>query len=1124
MFLRSLQLRGFKSFADRTVLDFVPGVSVIVGPNGSGKSNLVDAISWVLGEQGARSLRGGQMADVIFSGSPQRPALGIAEVKLVIDNAAGLIPVPLTEIEISRTIFRSGESEYRIGGQLVRLLDVQELLSESGIGRALHTVVGQGQLEEVLNARPEDRRTYIEEAAGIAKHRRRKERSERKLAGLDQDLLRLQDVLAELRRQLKPLRQQADMAKRHEELSAEAEAVAVLLAGARLRALRAEHTAREGGWDAGQAARAQAREQLDDLSERVGTVADERARTTWALQEAEDALAAAQEARSAAEAELRRAVAAEADARQRLAAESTRGVRIESLEGDLRATRESLATAQRDLGGAEIALEEAERAFRQATQEHRLAADERRRLLEEAAARRAEIEMLRQSLAASDRERARVEADLEDVRTRRAAAERAIDDARADAERLDAESAPLAGRRGTIEGERAALAEQIATLEERLRVAENRRDVAKARLEDLRASDGARFLARRPTPALGLLGDMVRARSGWEAALAAALGPLVDAVVYDDGAAALRDAPGAGGATIAIAGGGGAALVLEGERPLLSVVDADAPVRGIVATLLSDVYLADSVEEAVGKAAQHGRASFVTRDGLLLGPVTIRTVPDRAERIEDLDRELDVAEHEVAGARGALTPLRRRLDVAVAGLADADAAIEGSDAAITAAADRLGKLESDAAALAREEELLGQRLAGMEEAAATWRDRLESAAPRAEELPALPAEPEAPVAARVAVETLRRDAAGLAARISGLEAELGRLGADDPTSLAAALDREGAARAAAEAALETAAAATDAAAAARAAAATAQSQAMEAEADVNRRWREASMELDRLRESYEDDDRARADLERRMRDAERLIREGHGEDPEAVLGRLRDDDNVGTLERKAELVQRRLGLLGRVNLLAGGEFEALQERHDFLARELDDIRKARRDLLQVIRRIEDEIVETFASAYRDVSAEFERLFAELFPGGEGRLVATEPTDLLNTGIEIEARPGGKRMKRISLLSGGERALTSMAFLFAIFRSRPSPFYLMDEVEPALDDVNLHRFLKLVGGFAADSQVLIVTHQKRTMEIARMLYGVSMSKDGTTKVVCQAMDEAKAPDSPADLVPGGGTRA
>src|SRR6188508_1547123 len=273
MFLRSITIRGFKSFADKTVLEFVPGASVIVGPNGSGKSNLVDAISWALGEQGARALRGGHMA----------------EVKLVIDNTAEKIPVPMSEIEISRTIFRSGESEYRIGNQVVRLLDVQELLSETGIGRALHTVVGQGQLEEVLLARPEERRRYIEEAAGIAKHRRRKERAERKLGGLDQDLLRLSDVLAELRRQLKPLQQQAEMAKRHEKLTAEAETLSRKLAAARLRALLREKDRRQGGWDEGLDRRTKARERLDALDGDVLTAADARATASRALADAEQA-------------------------------------------------------------------------------------------------------------------------------------------------------------------------------------------------------------------------------------------------------------------------------------------------------------------------------------------------------------------------------------------------------------------------------------------------------------------------------------------------------------------------------------------------------------------------------------------------------------------------------------------------------------------------------------------------------------------------------------------------------------------------------------------------------------------------------------------------------------------
>ena len=286
------------------------------------------------------------------------------------------------------------------------------------------------------------------------------------------------------------------------------------------------------------------------------------------------------------------------------------------------------------------------------------------------------------------------------------------------------------------------------------------------------------------------------------------------------------------------------------------------------------------------------------------------------------------------------------------------------------------------------------------------------------------------------------------------------------------------------------------------------------EARVNKAWRDASTELDRLREKYEEDDRFRGDVERRIKEAERLLREGFGTEPDAILARLSDEDTVGTIEKRQELVQRRLGLLGRVNLLAAGELESMQERHDFMQRELDDVRAARRDLLEVIAQVDREITETFTSAYRDVAMQFERLVAELFPGGEGRLILTDPANPLESGIEIEASPGRKRVKRISLLSGGERSLTALAFLFAIFTARPSPFYLMDEVEPALDDLNLHRFLRLVQTFASASQVLIVTHQKRTMEIAGMLYGISLSKDGTTKVIAQRLESGEAAGSEA----------
>jgi chromosome segregation protein len=1107
MFLRSLQIRAFKSFADKTAIEFSPGISVIVGPNGSGKSNLVDAISWVLGEQGPRALRGTQMADVIFAGGPERPALGMAEVKLVIDNSAGLIPVPLSELEISRTIFRSGDSEYRIGGRVVRLLDVQELLSESGIGRALHTIVSQGQLEDVLTARPEDRRRYIEEAAGVAKHRRRRERAERKLAGLDQDLQRLQDVLAELRRQLKPLKQQAEVARRHEELTAEADEVAVRLAAARLRELLAERDRRTADWEEGLARRKEARERLDALDERVGRAADERARAVWALQEAEGLLQGAQQEKSACELALRRALEAESAARTEFAAESARHVRLSALDEELGQERERLEQMVAELDRREHELEGAEREFRALAEARRSAEEERRLFFEETAARRAEMEALRRSLALYERDRARIAESLSQVGERKSIATAERDRLEAEIERLDAEVPPISERRAELERERRVLAGKVAELQDALRHHENRHAVLVARKQDLEETPGSRFLGRHRDRVVGLLGNLVESEPGWEKALSAGLGYLADAVVYRDEEDALADVRAADGAVLAVAGGGPASFVLPGERTLLQVVSADPTVRGLVCTVLKDVYLATSLEEAVAKHTKYPKASFVTPEGILVGPAVIRTAGDGDSRSAEVGREMRVVEHDLAQTRAALGPKRGRLARIVAELEELTEKAEGADAEITRAAEKMARLEADASSLASEEELLAQRLAGLDDAAEAWRESLAVAEGTPLQMPDLPHPAEPPVAQRVDVETLRRDRARLETRLRSLEEERRTVQAVDPAALRGALNEAEAEREAADQLLREASAALETISASRVAAAEVEREATELEADVNRKWREASAELEGLREEYESEDRARGDLDRRIRDAERVLVEGCGRDPQQAVGELSEEDTIQMLGRRAELIQRRLALLGRVNLLAGGEFEALRERHDFLARELDDVRKARRDLLEVIQRIDVEIAATLESAYRDVGAEFERLIRDLFPGGEGHLTATEPTDLLNTGIEIEARPARKRVRRISLLSGGERALTAMAFLFAIFKARPSPFYLMDEVEPALDDVNLHRFLRLVRSLAVGSQVLIVTHQKRTMEVARMMYGVSMGKDGTSKVVAQRLESA-----------------
>ena len=1118
MFLRSITIRGFKSFADKTVLEFMPGVSVIVGPNGSGKSNLVDAISWVLGEQGARSLRGGNMADVIFAGTPSRPALGMAEVKLVIDNAAGRIPVPMSEIEVARTIFRSGDSEYRINGHVVRLLDVQELLSETGIGRALHTVVGQGQLEEVLNAKPEDRRRYIEEAAGIAKHRRRKERAERKLGNLDHDLVRLGDVVSELRRQLKPLQQQAEMAGKHERLTAEAESLSRRLAAARLRALVHEQERRAEGWQRGLDERAGARERLEACDGEVLAAADARAQASTALADAELSFRHTAEDRRRADQALREAVEHEGAAREQLASQASRTARIDAVDDEIARIDADLARAAGELDARERELEEAERAFREAEQERHRIEDLRRRAAEDAAGRRAEIDALERSVASSERERERLATSLAAVRHRIAETESERSGLEAEIETFDDQSAPMNEKLSALETERRTLVDKIEELDDVRRRHEARRDLLEARRQDIEETAGSRFLEGHAGRAVGLLKDLLEVEPGLERALVAAIGPLADAVVYDDAEQALADAPGGDGAILAIASGGPVPLGLSGERKLLAAVEAQPAARGIASTVLRDVYLAESVEEAAEKQRAHPTSSFVTSEGVLVGPAVIHTAAQADARSREIRAELQVVAHDLAATRNTLRPRRERLDEIAGEVGFLREQIEGADIEITAVAERLAGLDRDLSAMRKEEELLAQRLAALDESVGVARERLLTLGPAVVgEVPDLPPLPQQPVSARVAVETLRRDRSSHDARLLELRRERDELATHDPVAMRAALEAAEAAREVAAHQVALAETVATEAATAREAAAASEREAAEREAEVNRTWREASTELERLRDAYEDDDRTRGDIERRIREAERLIREGHQADPHALVAELADDDSVETLQKRSDLVQRRLALLGRVNLLATGEFEAVQERYDFMTRELDDVKKARRDLLDVIARVDHEITETFTTAYRDVATQFERLIKELFPGGEGRLVLTDPAEPLTSGIEIEASPGRKRVKRISLLSGGERSLTALAFLFAIFTARPSPFYLMDEVEPALDDVNLHRFLRLVDGFARRSQVLIVTHQKRTMETAGMMYGVSMGTDGTSKVICQRFERSEPALDPAPEV-------
>jgi chromosome segregation protein len=1115
MFLRALTIRGFKSFADKTAFEFTPGVSVIVGPNGSGKSNIVDAIAWVLGEQGPRALRGGQMTDVIFAGTSSRPALGMAEVRLVIDNSAGLIPVPASEIEISRAVFRSGESEYRIGGRPCRLIDLHELLSDTGIGRALHTIVGQGQLDSVLGARPEERRQFVEEAAGIAKHRRRRERAERKLAGLEQDLLRLQDLVGELRRQLKPLKQQAELARRHEALSNEASELAAKLAAARLRELYAERERRRPSWESAEARQGELRAELDRLDAEIEELDLERKEAEEAEGLAQEGHSNASRTRSRADEALRSALKLEAESRDRLGAATSRSGRLFALEEELERTERALAEVEAAFERLSAELEEGEAEFRRASQARRDAEEERRRQAEDAAVRRAELEAMQRALSGHDAELERLFDQLRDLDRRKTAAQARRSGLEEEVENLDARGTPVATELSALDRELAELSRRVAQLEAEEQGLIARQGVVEASRLELSISPGSEFVQRPGSRPIGLLRDLIEASPQHATALRGALGPLFDAVVYARVADAIADASAAGamGLTMLVdtqtdtrteeAADAGAG------RRLADLVRPDPGVRALVGKLLAGIYLVTNLAEAAARSRAFPGAQFVTTAGEVVGASFVRTAPGHDTRLDQVRRESASIDRELAAVRRGAREHRQRL---MEQSARADALredLERSDRLITATAEEMGGLEAQLISLAKEEQLVQRRVAAVEAAALAARDRLASR-PVADSGPApLPPVAEPPVHARVQVEALKRERSRLEAGVARARREIEALASEDPVTMREAVASAEESRASAEKQLAAADAILVGAMEDYTRATEAARRTQSRHAEAYRSWRDRASDGDRLREEHVEQDRARAELERRVFEAERVLAEGHGSDPTTAVEALAPEESVEELQRRSDLVARRLGLVGRVNLLATDELDSLRERHDFLVRELEDVKAARRDLQEVIADVDRRVAEQFETAFSDVAREFSSLFELMFPGGEGRLSLVDPGDPLTSGIEVEARPSRGRVKRLSLLSGGERSLAALAFLFAIFRARPSPFYLMDEVEAALDDVNLHRFLELVRAFARDSQILIVSHQKRTMEAADVLYGISMGPAGVSTVISERLVEATA---------------
>ncbi|MFE2488996.1 AAA family ATPase [Streptomyces mirabilis] len=1251
MHLKALTLRGFKSFASATTLRFEPGITCVVGPNGSGKSNVVDALSWVMGEQGAKSLRGGKMEDVIFAGTTGRPPLGRAEVSLTIDNSDGALPIEYTEVTITRIMFRNGGSEYQINGDTCRLLDIQELLSDSGIGREMHVIVGQGQLDSVLHADPMGRRAFIEEAAGVLKHRKRKEKALRKLDAMQANLARVQDLTDELRRQLKPLGRQAAVARRAAVIQADLRDARLRLLADDLVRLRQALQSEIADEAALKQRKESAEAELKKALQREALLEDEVRQLTPRLQRAQQTWYELSQL-----AERVRGTISLADARVKSAtsapAEERRGRDPEDMEREAARIREQEAELEAALEAAEHALEDT--VAHRAELERELAVEERRlKDVARAIADRREglarlngqVNAARSRAASAQAEIDRLAVARDEAQERAFAAQEEYEQLKAEVDGLDAGDAELterheAAKRALSEAEAAlSAAREAATAAERRRAATQARHEALAL--GLRRKDGTGALLGSRDRLTGLLGpaaELLSVTPGHEVALAAAFGAAADAIAVttpasaaeairllrkqDAGRAALllagapedagarkakgvdgtgqhraagdsasgavpvgghpdgRDASGGAGRSVAslddmtpraasgalppnAASGDVAPRTAPTGPPYAAdLVRGPAELMPAVRRLLRGIVVVGTLEDAEDLVYARPELTAVTAEGDLLGahfahggsagaPSLLEvqaSVDEAAAELEELAvrcEELGAAQHRAAEERGERAAL-------VEELGERRRAAEREKSSV---AQQLGRLAGQARGAAGEAERSTAAAARAQEALDRAVEEAEELAERlavAEEMP-VEEEPDTAVRDRLAAD-------GANARQTEMEARLqvrtheervkGLAGRADGLDRAARAEREARARAEQRRArLRHEAAVAEAVASGarqllahvevslrraeeeRTAADTAKARREQDLVAARNEGRDLKAELDKLTDSVHRGEVLGAEKRLRIEQLETKALEELGVEPAGLVAdygpgqlvppslpaegeELPEDPehprnqprpfHRAEQERRLKSAERAYAQLGKVNPLALEEFAALEERHKFLSEQLEDLKKTRADLLQVVKEVDERVEQVFTEAYRDTAREFEGVFSRLFPGGDGRLILTDPDNMLTTGVDVEARPPGKKVKRLSLLSGGERSLTAVALLVSIFKARPSPFYVMDEVEAALDDTNLQRLIRIMQELQEASQLIVITHQKRTMEVADALYGVSMQGDGVSKVISQRL--------------------
>lgn len=1126
MYLKALTIRGFKSFARKTILQFEPGVTIIVGPNGSGKSNIADAVMWVLGEQSPTSLRGNRMEDVIFSGSAALKPVSLAEVTLTLDNSNNDFPLDFSEVSITRNVVRGGDNDYRLNNTSCRLLDIQELLSDAGVGRTLNSVISQNQLEDVLSCRPEERRSYIEEAGGLLKYRRRREKAERRLARLDDDLVRIGDIMREVKGQLRPLARQAGRLEQYKDLTRELREASLRLDTARLRGMRAE-------WDAHQAVQEERSGRLEVLDGRLRELTSEaegleRASEQWRTRE------------SGLREGLYRLVAVH---------EQLKALRPawEERRGGPGAADDPAAIArlEEEISGAEARLEEASERFRRLAgqlegyqEKERALKAGASRVARELAAAEARLELLRAPVAAA--------VPTADVVEKKEAelsvldGELSRDDEKLDSIRKEAEE--LRGERSKLEGEIEATRTDREGILEKLRDAEVEQSRIMATLDLLHRLDSSSWSVANTAGALidgdptggrlgGTLAESLKIEPRYERAIMEFLGPWAFAVLAKDGdavKAAIEYLKEKGlGQSLFLRSSGSPepppgleeAPAPDGVTAARDVVEAPWPFNDALEALLAGVFLVGDLEEAFAVAGRYPNLVFLTPDGdvisggtLLKGgsptvnPVHLEMTRTRREGLEDslgrvvasleeLGLGLEALGKSRAGLEARLEGITRVLEEKEADLMEVSTSAASGRGRVEALRDELERMTAappseDSAAEIERCESVAATLRGSEESLAGETREAEldiakvSSEVRAVELEMAGIEKELDIFRGRRERLERRAEAGDGAPADELAGAIGRL--DGLHSRLLSLVERSRERARAE--LEEGAA---------------------RERDSVGRIRELRDRMVELRGQHEEligqvhaEELSRAELKVKVEQLVERIVDGHKVPVEFALKQYPDEGPTDELQAAVDELTEKLEHIGPVNPEAITERETLQRRYEFLKGQIDDIEESKAQLRKVIKRIDREIREKFKHTADEVNRHFSEIFGFLFPNGRAQIRLSDPDNLLDTGVEILAQPEGKKLRRISLLSGGEMALTAIAFFFALFRVRPSPFYFLDEVEAALDDINLHRFLELVRQFKGESQLVLITHQKRSMEIADILYGVSMQDDGISRVVSQ----------------------